>query len=244
MEFRVGTSGWSYYNWKEIFYPKEIKSSDWLSFYSSVLNTVELNSSFYRLPTLKSLQSWFDKTSANFIFSLKAPRSITHYKKLIDCQEEVNLFFERIKILTNKCGPILFQLPSSFHKNKKRLEEFIKLLPTGYRYVFEFRHESWWEAEIIELLKANNICFCIFEIAKFASPKLISADFIYIRLHGNEEKPYRGRYSDAILKQWKNFILEHKKDTYLYFDNTMLKDDAIANAKFLNQALYLNHSCT
>jgi uncharacterized protein YecE (DUF72 family) len=230
MKFWVGTSGWSYKNWQGIFYPKGIKSTQWLSYYADHCNTVELNSSFYRLPNPKYIENWANNTPDDFLFAVKAWGLITHRRRLIDCQENIKQFLSNIKGLKNKCGPILFQLPYSFHKNFDRLKDIVGILPKSHKYCFEFRHPSWWDEEVYSLLNAHNISFCIFEIASLLSPRIITGDFIYVRLHGYEEA-YKGRYSDSVLLEWKEWIKQQAKDTYFYFDNTMIKDDAIQNAQ-------------
>lgn len=230
MNYWVGTSGWSYKSWKNIFYPKELKSSEWLTYYAKFLTSVEINNSFYVLPQKAVLENWKASTPNNFLFSIKAWRTITHFKKLNNCIEQVSLFLKLIDNLDIKKGPILFQLPPSFKKDTIRLKTFIKCLPTTYRYVFEFRHQSWYCREIYDLLHRNNIAFCIFELAGInTTPFIVTSDFIYIRLHGSKEK-YGGNYNHQQLKLWKDLILAREKEAYIYFDNTDIKAYAIRNA--------------
>lgn len=234
MSIWIGTSGWSYNNWKDRFYPKKTKPSERLSYYAQQFNSVEINSSFYVPPKPETLRSWCKFTPDKFLFSVKAWNLITHKRKLKDCVDNLNFFLGRIKTLANKCGPILFQLPFNFTKNLDRLKAFVRILPGNYRYVFEFRHPSWWCEEVYSILKRNRIAFCIFELADSLSPKIVTADFIYIRLHGKEGF-YKGKYSGSELLKWKNWIKAQRKKTYVYFDNTARKDDAIQNAIQLSE---------
>lgn len=234
--YLVGTSGWYYYNWKDLFYPNNIKSADWLNYYSKHLKTTEINNSFYALPTTTSLKKWYSATADDFIFSLKAWNLITHKEKLINCENSLTAFLDNIKILEQKLGPILFQLPASLKKDKERLANFIKLLPNNNQYTIEFRSPDWHCAEILNLLRDNNIAFCIYELANVISPRYVTADFIYIRLHGREGR-YRGYYDNNLLTELKNWLIAQNKAAYIYFDNTINKDDAIKNAQELSQLL-------
>lgn len=233
----IGTSGWSYTHWKENFYPKNLKSSEWLSYYSTSFKTVEINSTFYHLPKNTVVQKWYSLVSKDFHFSIKASRYITHLKRLEDCKESLNFFYGILKNFKAKLGPILFQLPPSFKLNKDRLIEFINQLSDDYKYVFEFRHPSWFCEEIYELLSNKNICLCITDLNGTLSPEKITADFTYIRLHG-PKKAYQGSYSSSDLKLWKKKILKWSSEisVYCYFDNDE-KGYAIQDAKTLKALL-------
>ncbi len=215
----IGTSGWNYSHWKENFYPENVSQKNWLKFYSEKLNTVEINSSFYHLPKETTFEKWKTTFPKGFVFSVKASRYITHMKKLIDSQESVQLFLSRAKILGDKLGPVLFQLPPSLKFNNNTLEEFLRILPGKFKYTIEFRHQSWWNNETYELLRKNNIAFCIYELGKTISPKEITSDFTYLRLHGPGTK-YKGNYNDEILQRWANYFFQWQvKEIYCYFDN-------------------------
>jgi uncharacterized protein YecE (DUF72 family) len=235
-KYYIGTSGWTYYNWKELFYPNEIKQAEWLQYYSSQYDTVEVNSTFYSLPRLSSLKRWQELTDHDFTFSIKAWKKITHDKKLNNCNDEVKIFFNAIQSLKEKAKVILFQLPGSFSKDITLLKDFINLLPSDYLYTFEFRNSSWWCDEVYSILQTHNIAFCIFELGKVISPKVITAKFIYIRLHGNG-KPYFSCYNDLELLKWGGWIKAQKENVYVYFNNTAVQDDAIQNAKALEAML-------
>lgn len=221
MQLYIGTSGWSYEHWNQIFYPKDIKSNQRLQYYGKHFDTVEINTTFYHLPKNTTINNWNNQVPKKFIFSIKASQYITHRKRLKDPSQTLTLFFERIKLLENKTGVILFQLPPSFKKNIERLEEFINHLDKDKRYTFEFRHESWFEEEVYSLLKKHNIALCITDWADKSFPEVMTADFAYVRLHG-PQKTYQGFYGPKKLKEWKKKFLEwmeHKMDIYCYFDN-------------------------
>lgn len=183
--FRIGTSGWHYKHWLRNFYPDDFSEKDYLKFYSEYYCTVEVNNSFYHLPTEKAITQWVETAPDNFLFSVKASRFITHMKKLTDPENSIALFFDRIKTFNDKLGPILFQLPPRFKYNKERLKAFLEVLPRNYRYTMEFRDPSWFNQSAYELLREYNIAFCMYYLGDFESPKEITADFVYIRYHGN-----------------------------------------------------------
>ena len=228
----IGTSGWSYPHWKEYFYPNDLPSKKWLACYASQFSTVEVNTTFYHTPSPKTVENWQSAVSTNFIFSLKAHRYITHQKKLHDCQISLNSFYKSILPLKS-AGLILFQLPPSFKENKDRLIEFMTLLDPQYKYVFEFRHNSWYTSEIYHLLEKNKIALCITDLNGTLSPEEITSDFTYIRLHG-PKKAYQGSYGSKNLKIWKKKIevWASKFSVYCYFDNDE-KAYAIQDAKLL-----------
>lgn len=221
----IGTSGYSYEHWKNgVFYPKTTPTNEWLEFYSSIFNTVELNVTFYRLPKKEIFKAWYEKTPMDFKFSVKASRFITHIKRLKNCDEALNIFFKRTNLLRNKISCVLWQLPPKFKIDEERLANFIKNLKRfkKIRQVFEFRHESWYTKKIFSLLKKNNISLCIADWPPFSVNGPITAKFVYIRKHGHEARLYDGCYSNTQLKKdatkIKNFIRDGKK-VYIYFNN-------------------------
>ncbi len=234
----IGTSGWNYKHWKTKFYPEDLKQKEWLKFYSEELKSVEINNSFYQLPDIKTFKTWKDITSKNFTFSIKGSRYITHMKKLKAPKTSSRKLFTRIKYLRNKLGPVLFQLPPGWGYNGDRFQNFIEAMPDNYRYTYEFRNKEWWNDEVLELLKDHNAAFCIYELAGTLAPKEVTADFVYIRLHGPDGK-YQGNYSKKQLSGWAGAISawqNNNKDVYIYFDN----DDsgyAVKNARELQQML-------
>ena len=221
MALYIGTSGWNYPHWREAFYPPGMPTADWLSFYARHFSSVEINATFYRLPNRETLDAWRDAVPPDFRFAVKASRYITHLKKLKDPQSSIAAFFERIDRLGDRLGPILFQLPPRWHANIERLSAFLDALPDGYRYAFEFRDPSWWDAAVTDLLATYGAAFCVFDLDGQTSPFIETADFVYLRWHG-ANGPYRGGYSDAQLRslaqrfrEW----LDDGRDVHAYFDN-------------------------
>ena len=185
-------------------------------------DTVELNNSFYRLPLVGALESWRDAVPPTFVFAVKASRFITHNKKLKDPDDALENFIPRIALLGSKLGPILFQLPPNWQVNVERLQDFLTALPKQHRYAFEFRELSWMKPEVLEVLKRFNAAFCIYELAGYRSPLNVTADFIYVRLHGPEANKYQGSYNEDRLRSWARQIevwARTQKAIYVYFDN-------------------------
>jgi len=210
-----------YAHWKGFFYPKDIPNEEMLIFYADNFLTVEVNNTFYRLPKIETVKKWFHRTPNQFLFAIKANRYITHMKKLKDAQEPLERLINKIEILDQKLGPILFQLPPNWHVNKERLKEFIKVLPSGYQYVVELRHESWYTQEIYDILKKYNIALCFHDITGKKTPQIVTADLIYIRFHGPMGY-YQGKYSNSELNWWAKRINDWSKKNfviYVYFNN-------------------------
>ena len=220
-KIHIGTSGWSYTHWKENFYPLKLPRNHWLNFYAGVFPTVEVNTTFYRAPLESTTKKWSHDVPENFHFAIKASQYITHRKRLNDCEESLDFFYKSIEKLHPKIGPVLFQLPPSFSIQMERLETFLALLKPDYKYTFEFRHASWFVEEIYRLLAKHKIALCITDLNGSLSPEEITADFIYIRLHG-PHKAYQDTYGPTKLKVWKKKIehwLKLKKEVYCFFDN-------------------------
>ena len=217
----IGTSGWHYDHWVGTFYPGDTKSNEQLSYYVRHFLTVEINNSFYKLPAPAVFRAWKESVPPQFIFAVKASRYITHMKKLKMDSASLQRFFNSVKVLGSKLGPILFQLPPGWKVNVERLESFLKALPAGYRYAFEFRNPTWYTSEVYEVLNKHNCAFCIYELAGHVSPPQRTADFVYIRLHGPGAK-YEGSYSARALDAWAKRVRawqEESLDVYVYFDN-------------------------
>jgi uncharacterized protein YecE (DUF72 family) len=217
----IGTSGWSYDHWKGPFYPEHLAGERMLGYYAGYFRSAEINNSFYHLPAKATLKLWHDATPKDFLFAAKASRYITHMKKLRDPGQSVSAFLKRIRLLGDKLGPILFQLPPRWHFDRGRLAAFLEALSTEFRYAFEFRDRSWLNAEACELLSRHAAAFCIYELDGFLSPKEVTTDLVYVRLHG-PDGPYRGNYDDTILSGW-TATLAHwaaqNRSVYCYFDN-------------------------
>lgn len=234
----IGTSGWHYKHWKGTFYPEGTKGSEQLDYYLKYFQTVEINNSFYKLPSKETFQNWKEAVPEDFIFAIKGSRYITHMKKLNVKRENIEKFFNSTDQLEVKAGPILFQLPPNWKVNYERFENFLLQLPQDYRYTFEFRNETWYDERIYDLLRSKNHAFCIYELAGHHSPTEITADFVYVRLHGPGDK-YQGSYDKATLKKWAEECKvwqKEGKDVFIYFDNDQ-EGYAAFNAKELLEML-------
>jgi uncharacterized protein YecE (DUF72 family) len=235
--FYIGTPGWNYKHWLGTFYPPQVKTSEQFQYYQQFFSTVEINNSFYRLPSKEIFTNWRKTASNHFLFSVKANRYITHMKKLKDPGATLRQFMSHALALKEKLGPVLFQLPPGWKINTDRLNEFLQNLPSSARYVFEFRNPTWYHQDVFALLKKYNCAFCIYELEGHVTPFETTADFVYIRLHGPGAK-YQGNYSEQTLKQWSRYCKNwlKTKDVFVYFDN----DDAgyaAFNAKRLQELL-------
>ena len=217
----IGTSGWHYDHWLGPFYPKHLPKPEFLDFYQKHFHTVEINNSFYQLPAAKTLRDWRDRVPPGFIFAVKGSRYITHMKKLKDPEQSIRPFFDRVRILDDRLGPILFQLPPRWHYNAERLEAFLMALPREYRCALEFRDPSWLNQGAYRLLADHGAAFCIFELGGQLSPREVTAGFVYLRLHG-PGGPYQGKYGAPALAGWAGAIsswVSQGKEVFCYFDN-------------------------
>jgi uncharacterized protein YecE (DUF72 family) len=212
MKIHVGTSGYGYKEWKGIFYPEKISPHDMLHFYGERFNAVEINYTFYHMPTVAGLSVWAEQVPDDFAFSLKAPQVITHLKLLKNVKEETKYFFRTMSVLKEKAGPALFQLPGSFRANQAVLAEFLDLIPANMPCAFEFRSKSWLKKEILELLRAKGCSLCIADTDEKPAGEIIStADWGYLRLR-------RSDYTEADLSLWLERILEQKwEQAFVFF---------------------------
>jgi uncharacterized protein YecE (DUF72 family) len=218
----IGTSGWHYKHWIGTFYPTGTSAKQQFDHYTRFFDTVEINNSFYKLPPREVFEGWYKNSPRKFFFVIKANRFITHNLKLLRPAEPISRLFNSILALKEKLGPILFQLPPKWKVNVERLREFLKALPVTHRYVFEFRNETWYNEDVYKLLREYNCAFCIYELGGHTSPIKVTADFVYVRLHGPLENKYQGSYSNPALRKWARQCLEwqsRKMKVYVYFDN-------------------------
>jgi len=242
VKIRIGTSGWYYNHWTGLFYPAELPKSEWFEYYAKDFDTVEINNTFYHLPKEAFLKKWHEQAPKSFIYSVKANQYITHIKKLRDASEPLERFFERVGILAEKLGPVLYQLPPSLHKDLDLLGGFIKLLPGELAGVFEFRHKSWFSEDTFKLLRQFGLGFCIHDMPGVPSPRVITSDIIYIRFHGPTGK-YAGSYSKSALQGWVQWLKEQTKEVrsvYVYFNND-INANVVRNAKTLKEQLGKQH---
>lgn len=231
-KIQIGTSGWHYDHWSGPFYAEGLSGDRRLAFYAERFRTVEINNSFYGLPDPETIEDWRETVPDGFVFAAKASRYLTHMKKLKDPDEPLATFLDRMKGLGHKLGPILFQLPPNWHVNVERLKAFLKILPPDHRYTFEFRDETWFDERIFDALEKHNAAFCIYDLAGRTAPKEVTADFVYVRLHGPGDK-YQGNYDSKTLKAWVDSFSKwagEGRDVYCYFDNDE-KGYAVRNAK-------------
>lgn len=214
MNLYVGTSGYAYKEWKGSFYPKDLPEKQMLHFYGERFKSVEINNTFYRLPKKSVLEAWANEVPADFKFVVKASQRITHFQRLNDCSEILSYLLDVTAGLGDRLGPLLFQLPPNFKKDIPRLREFFTCIPLERRLAFEFRHESWFDAETFDLLRQRNVSLCIAEADEeegVAVPFEPTADWGYLRLR-------RADYTDADLKQWADRVRKTNwKDAFIFF---------------------------
>jgi uncharacterized protein YecE (DUF72 family) len=221
-DIRIGTSGYHYKHWVGRYYPAGTRPAQMLEHYVRDFDTVELNNTFYQLPSESTFDNWRDATPADFLYAVKGSRFITHMIKLKDAERGLMNFLPRAQRLGERLGPILWQLPPGWNVNVERLEEFLTLLPREHRYTFELRNQTWITDEVYEVLQKYGAAFCIYELAGYQSPIEITTNWTYVRLHGPTHFKYQGSYSDEQLAEWASRIRgwsRKLKAVYVYFDN-------------------------
>ena len=223
MEVHVGCSGWNYDSWRHgVFYPERLPARRWLAHYARHFDTVEVNATFYRLPTEQAVQGWVDQTPDDFVFAVKMSRYVTHVKRLRELEPSLELFYGRIAPLvrSGKLGPLLWQLPPTFRRDDERLASALALLPPG-RHAFEFRHPSWFVPEVTELLRRHGVALVIGdrpEVHDFQTHEL-TADWTLVRFHAGS-RGRRGNYSESELREWAERIRRWPvEECFLYFNN-------------------------
>ncbi|MEP6937065.1 MAG: DUF72 domain-containing protein [Chthoniobacterales bacterium] len=213
MNIWIGTSGFQYPEWKGTFYPDDMPAAKMLPFYAEHFSTTEINYSFRRIPSAKTISSWSTITPQNFKFSLKAPQKITHFAKLRNTGDTLAYFHKVVSALEAKLGPILFQLPPSLQKDVPLLSTFLETIPLGMRAAFEFRHPSWFSDEVFSELQSHNVALCIAESANLSTPSVATADFGYLRLR-------REDYVDADIHKWAAYVRLQParwQDVFIYY---------------------------
>jgi uncharacterized protein YecE (DUF72 family) len=208
----VGTSGYQYPEWRGTFYPEKFSTDKMLPYYAERFPTVEINYTFYRMPNEKLLAGWAAATPESFTFTLKAPRRITHDSKLQRCEDLLQAFCRTATTLRTKLATLLFQLPPTFKKDTDVLRAFTELLPDGTRAAFEFRHASWFEPDVFDILRARNLALCVADSEKLHTPVQMTADYAYFRLRDEG-------YQQADLERWATTIktLDGVGDAFVYF---------------------------
>lgn len=212
MNLFVGTSGYSYKEWKGSFYPDDLPDKEMLRFYSGRFKSVEINNTFYRMPKAPMLEAWAAEVPADFKFVLKAPQRITHIQRLKDAKDSVLYFVDVAAVLKERLGPLLFQLPPNLKKDGARLRDFLALLPPASRIAFEFRHQSWFDDEVFQILRDHKATLCIAEADNdLNTPFVSTADWGYLRLR-------RPDYGDTELKTWVDRIKQQSwADAFIFF---------------------------
>jgi uncharacterized protein YecE (DUF72 family) len=210
---RIGTSGYNYPAWKGSFYPDDLPASKMLPYYAARFPTVEINATFYRMPTAKTLAGWAAATPETFVLALKAPQRITHFARLRNVDDPLRFFSDTARTLGGKLGPLLFQLPPNFKKDTDRLAETLFQLPPDLRCAFEFRHDSWLADDVYELLRRRNAALCVADSETASTPLVVTADFGYLRLRDEG-------YVEADLARWADTIRRlgvQWRETFVYF---------------------------
>ncbi|MDQ3117532.1 MAG: DUF72 domain-containing protein [Verrucomicrobiota bacterium] len=212
MKTWIGTSGFQYKEWKGSFYPVDLAAAKMLPYFAKQLSTTEINYTFHRIPSPKTIENWIAQTPENFRFALKAPQKITHFAKLRDCQDTIAYFYRVVSALSHRLGPVLFQLPPNFKKDADVLSAFLRELP-AMRAAFEFRHESWLDEEIFEILRSHKVALCLADTEKLPAPTTVTADYGYLRLR-------REDYTAADVARWTEFVKANEaswQDAFVYF---------------------------
>jgi len=227
----IGCSGFHYKHWKGIFYPEKLAQSKWFDYYNNRFKTLELNITFYRFPRLSVLEPWYNESPAQFSFSVKAPRAITHYKQFIGTKQMMDDFYGTIREgLKDKMGCALFQLPGRIGYKQEKLEQIIENLDPTFTNVLEFRHESWWNAEVYNKLSQHNITFCGMSHPDLPDEVIQNTETVYFRFHGVPEL-YKSKYDMQILQKVSDEIenTSTTKKAFIYFNND-IDGSAITNA--------------
>jgi uncharacterized protein YecE (DUF72 family) len=214
MRIRVGTSGYSYKEWKGTFYPDDLPAAKMLPYYAERFDSVEINNTFYRMPDAKMVAKWGEQVSDDFTFVLKAPQRITHQKKLVGAADDVGYLFDAAAVLGPKLGPVLFQLPPYSRKDAVKLREFVSALPDGKRVAFEFRHDSWCDNEVYDILRKRDIALCAAdtdEVTDVDALLVPTASWGYMRLRRTE-------YAAGELESWAERVQRQSwSDAYVFF---------------------------
>ena len=232
----VGTSGFTYDHWREVFYPPQVPKRQWLEYYAERFETVEINASYYHMPRHSVCDSWRRRTPEAFCFVMKLNRWITHRKRLADCADPLASFLGAVDRLGPKLGPILVQLPPRFSADAARLEAFLEICPRRYRWAVEFRDPSWLCPEVYAVLRAHDAALVVHDLIP-DHPRQVTAGWVYLRFHGPGERRYAGCYPPQTLRAAARRVREHLRaglDVYAYFNNDV-GGHAVQNAQQLKR---------
>ncbi|MGA2112966.1 MAG: DUF72 domain-containing protein [Anaerolineales bacterium] len=222
MAVHVGTSGWVYPHWRGVFYPPSLSQRAWFAHYAMTFRTVEINNSFYRLPSTANFEAWREQAPPAFVYAIKASRFITHIRRLRDVQEPLERFLAAAHALGQALGPVLYQLPPNWHVDLVRFCGFLRLLPSGYTHVVEFRDPSWFTEEVFALMEEKGVVHCLHDYWSAVPPLRLTAPVVYIRMHGDQL--HAGNYRASVLRTWADRIqgwsLEGRT-VHMFFNNDM-----------------------
>lgn len=235
---RVGCSGWQYKHWRGDFYPGDLPQARWFEYYASVFDTVEINNTFYRLPERATFTAWGQRSPPGFEFAVKASRYLTHMKKLKDPEEPLDLLFSRMRALGTRLGPVLYQLPPGWRMDRERFGHFVEALPADARHAVEFREPSWYDSDVLALMRRRKLALCLHDMPGSATGQDVTGPFVYVRFHGASSQ-YGGSYPDDSLHCWArclNQCRDQGRDVYAYFNNDV-GGHAPRNALTLRQML-------
>jgi len=236
MEWHIGCSGFHYAHWKGGFYPEKLAQKRWFEFYAAHFRTLELNVTFYRFPRVPVLRNWYEQAPADFRFSVKAPKAITHYKQFHGTVDMLTDFYTTIREgLQEKLGPVLFQFSPHFRYDPARLERVLDQLDPGFTNVLEFRHPGWWREEVYEALRQRGITFCGMSHPELPDEPVITGQVVYYRFHGVPDL-YRSFYSNELLEEFaaQLKVKPEVQQVWCYFNNDAAMA-AIPNAQTLRQ---------
>ncbi len=236
-KYFLGCSGWYYKDWAGDFYPENLSKSRWLEYYSKQFNTVEINNTFYRFPSEKTVKGWYDKTPENFKLTLKANQVITHRRRFKNTQSTINHFYSLVKILDEKLGCILFQIPPQKSKDIDFLKNALNQFDLSKNNIIEFRHPSWYDGEVYDLLKESGVGFCSVSSADLPDDLVTTSNITYVRFHGIGTEKYRYLYSNKELNQWANKLMKTDKGCIFCYFNNDYNANAPKNARMLQKIM-------
>ncbi len=219
---RVGCSGWLYKDWRGTFYPATLPTRAWLAYYATKFDTVELNGTFYRLPEAAKFSAWRTNVPAGFLFAMKASRFLTHMKRLREPDEPLARLFDRARPLGRSLGPVLYQLPPAWARDRDRLATFLRALPRRRQHVIEFRDPRWYTPDVFALLEQHRVSLCLHDMEGSATARHIVGPLAYVRFHGVPK--YAGRYRTPVLEDWADWMtgqLAAGRPVFAYFNNTI-----------------------
>lgn len=242
IQWKIGCSGYHYPEWRGLFYPTDLAKNKWFAYYCEHFNTIELNTTFYKFPRVEFLRNWYTNSPGNFVFSVKAPRLITHFKKFKDAQRYLFDFYNAVRDgLQEKLGCVLFQFPANFQFEQDYLDRIVDLVDNSFLNVVEFRHSSWWDDKILRVFSENKIIFSGMSHPALPDGVIKTGNIIYYRFHGVPHL-FTSKYEDHKLEEVAEAVQHHNDTTtaYIYFNNTA-EGAAVGNARKFQEIAELVH---